>query len=67
MAEFYIKSEDAAVNKTIRMKRSMIDEITALAGKHDLSFNALVVQMCEFALQNHPDKGKAEPVKKNNA
>lgn len=53
MAEFNI-TKDETLNKTIRMKSSLINEITALAGKHDISFNACVVQMCEFALRNLP-------------
>lgn len=57
MLEFKIK-HDETLNKTIRMKKSMIDEITTLAVKHDISFNALVVQCCEFALQNLPKNRK---------
>ena len=59
MAEFHIKT-DEVVNKTIRMKISTINEITTLAGKYNISFNQLVVQMCEFALQNLPDKDRPE-------
>jgi predicted HicB family RNase H-like nuclease len=59
MLEFKIK-HDETLNKTIRMKKSLIDEITALAGKHDISFNALVVQCCEFALQNIPEIDKVK-------
>jgi predicted HicB family RNase H-like nuclease len=59
MAEFQIK-HDETLNKTIRMKKSLINEITMLAGKHEISFNALVVQMCEFALQHLPDKDKCK-------
>jgi UDP-glucose 6-dehydrogenase len=57
MAEFNIV-KDEALNKTIRMKISLINEITNLANQHNISFNALVVQMCEFALRNLPDKTK---------
>ena len=51
MAEFRIrKNDDEALTKTIRMKSSLIDRINTLADENDISFNALVVQMCEFAL-----------------
>ena len=53
MAEFRIE-KDEVVNKTIRMKITMIDEITTLATANNISFNALVVQMCKFALENLP-------------
>ena len=53
MAEFKIKgNDDESLTKSIRMKSSMIDQINLLAGEYNISFNALVVQMCEFAL-NH--------------
>ena len=61
MAEFKIKGiKDESLNKTIRMKSSLIEEITALAYAHDISFNALVVQMCEFALLHLPGREKAD-------
>ena len=53
MAEFEIV-KDETLNKTIRMKSSLIAEITALAHKNDVSFNNLVVQMCTFALRHLP-------------
>ena len=55
MPEFQIR-KDEAVNKTIRMKVSLINEISTLADEYDISFNALIVQMCEFALNHLPDK-----------
>jgi predicted HicB family RNase H-like nuclease len=59
MTEFRIKgSRDESINKTIRMKSSLIEEITALAHNHGISFNALVVQMCEFALLHLPGREK---------
>ena len=57
MLKFEIK-KDEALNKTIRMKSSLINEISTLAEEHNISFNALVVQMCEFALKNLPDISK---------
>ena len=55
MAEFLIKkSDDESITKTIRLKSSLIDAINELANENDISFNALIVQMCEFALANIP-------------
>jgi hypothetical protein len=57
MAEFEIK-KDETLNKTIRMKSSLINAITDLGVEHGVSFNKIVVQMCEFALLHLPDKDK---------
>ena len=60
MTEFKIKrNDDESLTKTIRMKSSLIDKINALANENDISFNALVVQMCEFALLHLPGREKA--------
>lgn len=55
MSEFRIK-KDPSVNKTVRMKMSLINEISALANDSDISFNALVVQMCKYAIEHLPKK-----------
>lgn len=39
-------------NKTIRMPDDLIEKLQALADSNDISFNQLVVQCCEFALEN---------------
>ena len=38
------------------MKMSLINEISALANDSDISFNALVVQMCKYAIEHLPKK-----------
>ena len=48
---FEIKKPMAS-NKTIRMPDELIERIEVLATKHDISFNQLVVQCCEYALEN---------------
>ena len=39
-------------NKTIRMPDVLIEKLQTLADSNDISFNQLVVQCCEFALEN---------------
>ncbi len=51
---FKIKKPSAS-NKTIRMPDSLIDKLEKLAAKNDISFNQLVVQCCEYAIE-HLDK-----------
>ncbi|WP_343249072.1 YlcI/YnfO family protein [Diplocloster hominis] len=39
-------------NKTIRMPNDLIENLERLAFENDISFNQLVVQCCEYALDN---------------
>lgn len=48
---FEIKKPTSS-NKTIRMPDNLIEKLERLAAKHDISFNQLVVQCCEYALDN---------------
>lgn len=48
---FEIKKNTAS-SKTIRMPDELIDKLERLAAKNDISFNQLVVQCCEYALEN---------------
>lgn len=45
-------------NKTIRMPEDLISKLENLANKNDISFNQLVVQCCEYALENLGEKKK---------
>lgn len=48
---FEIKRPSAS-NKTIRMPDALIEKLEKLAAQNDISFNQLVVQCCEYALDN---------------
>lgn len=50
----------SASNKTIRMPDTLIEKLEKLASKHDISFNQLVVQCCEYALDNMNDEKPSE-------
>ncbi|MCL2426961.1 MAG: hypothetical protein FWD05_11575 [Oscillospiraceae bacterium] len=39
-------------NKTFRMPMLLVNRLQELAQKKDVSLNALVVQCCEYALEN---------------
>lgn len=47
---------EPSLNKTLRLKESMINEIQDIADKKDISFNYLVVQMLQYSLDNLEDK-----------
>ena len=39
-------------NKTIRMPDALIERLQTIADANDISFNQLVVQCCEYALEH---------------
>ncbi|MEE1054243.1 MAG: hypothetical protein U0L36_00190, partial [Acutalibacteraceae bacterium] len=39
-------------NKTIRMPDELIEKLQYIADKNDISFNQLVVQCCDYALND---------------
>lgn len=51
---FQIKKAQRS-NKTIRMPDDLIDRLQNPAGQNDISFNQLVVQCCEYAIDNMAD------------
>ncbi|MBO6140476.1 MAG: hypothetical protein J6O40_01670 [Ruminococcus sp.] len=45
-------------NKTVRMPDTLIERLEKIAAKNDISFNQLVVQCCEYALDNMSEDKK---------
>ena len=54
---FKIKKPQSSI-KTIRMPDELIEKLQQLATSNDISFNQLVVQCCEFALENMIEEDK---------
>ncbi len=48
---FEVKKTQSS-NKTIRMPDPLIEKIQKIADKNNVSFNQLVIQCCEYALDN---------------
>lgn len=48
---FIVKKPESS-NKTIRMTNELIEKMENLSSKKGISFNKLVVQCCEYALEN---------------
>ena len=46
---FEIRNQQKS-NKTIRMPNDLIDRLQKIADQNNISFNQLVVQCCEYAL-----------------
>ncbi|MBS5111402.1 MAG: hypothetical protein KHZ15_01800 [Coprobacillus cateniformis] len=51
---FKIKKIESS-NKTIRMPNDLIEELESLAVLNDISFNQIVIQCCQYALDNLDD------------
>ncbi len=49
--KFVIK-KPTSLNRTIRMPDTLIETLGKLASERGISFNQLVVQCCEFALEH---------------
>ena len=49
--DFIIKKPTSS-NRTIRMPDDLIDTLCRIATEKGISFNQLVIQCCEFALDN---------------
>ena len=47
---------EPSLNKTLRLKETMINEIQDLADSKDVSFNYLVTQMLQYCLDNLEDE-----------
>ncbi len=46
-------------NKSLRLPKELIDEVQTLANKNNLSFNKVVIQCIEYALENmEPESNK---------
>lgn len=55
MGKLVIKSDvDAikSINRTIRIKPECFDKLMELAKKHNISFNKVVTQCLDYALEN---------------
>ena len=44
------------VNKTFRMEEKLVENLQKVASKEGISLNALVVQACQFALQEYDEQ-----------
>ncbi|MDR2560033.1 MAG: hypothetical protein LBC86_10920 [Oscillospiraceae bacterium] len=43
------------ISKPIRFNEELLDRMMEFKGKHDISFNSLVLQCCEYALDNYKE------------
>lgn len=53
-----VSKVEPSLNKTLRLRESMINQIQSLADAKDVSFNYLVTQMLQYCLDNLEDDKK---------
>ena len=56
----FIVKKPESFNKTVRLPGELIARMEAIAHEKDVSFNQLVIQCCEYALQNMADPKQGE-------
>ena len=52
MFEVENKFKNANVARTVRFTESMFEQLNDIAAKNDISFNLLVLQCCQYAIDN---------------
>ena len=55
--DFIIKKPTSS-NRTIRMPDNLIEKLNCIASSQNISFNQLVIQCCEFALEHLKSEDK---------
>lgn len=53
--DFIIKKPTSS-NRTVRMPDELIEKMSKIANEQGISFNQLVIQCCEYALENLNNK-----------
>jgi len=59
----FVVKKPINTNRTIRMPETLIETLCELASKKGISFNKLVIQCCEFALENLKNSDSTEAEK----
>lgn len=55
MGQFKVEKTEY-VNKTFRLPRDLVAELSTLAQQKDISLNQLIVQCCRYSLDNLEDE-----------
>ena len=52
MFEVENKFKNANISRTIRFTENLFEQLNTIASKNDISFNLLVLQCCQYAIDN---------------
>lgn len=57
---FQIKKTQEMVNRTFRMPEKLVEKMAVIAQKEGISLNNLVIQCCEYAIEDMATESKEE-------
>lgn len=57
---FRIKKSEEMVNRTFRMPEKLVEKMAVIAQKEGVSLNNLVIQCCEYAIEDMANEGSTE-------
>lgn len=52
--------KSTSVSKSIRMDENLVARLQMVADKYDISFNQMISQCCQYALNSMEEKGKGQ-------
>ncbi|MFQ7292830.1 MAG: YlcI/YnfO family protein [Monoglobales bacterium] len=55
---FKVRHTEETTNRTFRFPKSLLDKMSAIAQKENVSLNSFVVQCCEYAIDNLQESEK---------
>lgn len=56
----FVVKKPVTVNKTIRLPEELLKRLETIASQKDISLNQLIVQCCEYALNDLADEPQTE-------
>lgn len=56
----FVVKKPVTVNKTIRLPEELLKRMETIASQKDISLNQLIVQCCEYALNDLADEPQTE-------
>lgn len=55
---FKVRHTEETTNRTFRFPKSLLDKMSTIAQKENVSLNSFVVQCCEYAIDNLQESEK---------
>lgn len=55
---FKVRHTEETTNRTFRFPKSLLDKMSSIAQKENVSLNSFVVQCCEYAIDNLQESEK---------
>lgn len=57
---FRVRHTEETTNRTFRFPKSLLDKMSVIAQKENVSLNSFVVQCCEYAMDNFQQSNEKE-------